>query len=123
MSSSDLRVIVLQAVEHAQKDPANPFKSFVRVLRDDQERVIKLESELAELKLSSSRIRLDRSHGVMDFTFSIGEVDQLLRTGYLVREVGDDSKMLKNALPPRRTPQVGGFGHFPKLRLSCFVRA
>jgi len=40
MSSSDLRVIVLHA---------NPFKSFVRALRDDQERVIKLESELAEL--------------------------------------------------------------------------
>jgi hypothetical protein len=83
------RFIVLQAVEHAQKDPANPFKSFVRVLRDDQERVIKLESELAELKLGLSRLRLDRSHGVMDFTFSIGEVDQLLRTAYLMRELGD----------------------------------
>jgi hypothetical protein len=83
------RIIVLQAVEHAQKDPANPFKSFVRVLRDDQERVIKLASELAELKRGLARLRLDRSHGVMDFTFTMGEVDQLLRTTYLMRELGE----------------------------------
>ncbi len=83
------RVIVLQAVEHAQKDPANPFKSFVRVLKDDQERVIALESDLAELRRGLARLRLDRSHGVMDFTFTMGEVDHLLRTTYLMRELGE----------------------------------
>lgn len=83
------RMIVIQGVEHAQKDPANQFTRFVRVLRDDQERVIKLESDLADLKRGLARLRVDRSHGVMDFTFTMGEVDHLLKTAYRLRDLGE----------------------------------
>lgn len=36
------RVIVLQAVEHAQMDLTNPFESFVRALKADQQRVTRV---------------------------------------------------------------------------------
>lgn len=83
------RVIVLQAVEHAQMDQANPFESFTHALKSDQKRVTKLESEIAELLVGLSELRLDRSHGVRDFVFKSSEVDKLLSTTYLLRELGD----------------------------------
>ena len=60
------RVIVLQAVDQAQLNPGNPFENFVRTLKDDQEQVIKLESEIEGVKRSLGRLRLDRSHGIRD---------------------------------------------------------
>ncbi len=81
------RVIVLQAVEHGQKDPGNPFENFVRTLKDDQEQVIKLESEIAGLKRGLGRLRLDRSHGIRDgIGMTAGDVDHLLRTAYRLRD-------------------------------------
>jgi hypothetical protein len=82
------RVIVLQAVEHAQEDPKNGFRAFVRALRDDQEHVIKIESQIADVKRRLGTLQLDRSHGLADFMFTPGEVDHLLRTAYLLRDLG-----------------------------------
>ncbi|KZL35247.1 MULTISPECIES: hypothetical protein [Rhodococcus] len=90
------RVIVLQAVEHAQMDEANPFESFTRALKSDQQRVAKLESGIASLLMGLSELRLDRSHGVRDFVFKSSEVDKMLRTAYLLRELGDGVAMSDN---------------------------
>lgn len=83
------RVNVLQAVEHAQMDSSNPFENFVRVLQSDQKRAIELESGITALLRKLSTLQLDRSHGVRDFVFSSGEVDELLRTSYKLRELGE----------------------------------
>lgn len=82
------RVIVLQAVEHAQMDPSNPFDCFVRALKADQKRVTELESGIADVLLRLSTLELDRSHGVRDVVFTRGEVDHLLRTSYRLRDLG-----------------------------------
>ncbi|TGB44638.1 hypothetical protein [Mycolicibacterium peregrinum] len=83
------RVIVLQAVEHAQLDPANPFENFVRTLKADQQRVTELEDGIATVLCRLSTLQLDRSHGVRDFVFSAAEVDKLLRTSQKLRELGN----------------------------------
>lgn len=83
------RVIVLQAVEHAQTDPSNPFESFVRALKADQQRVADLESGIVDVLRRLSRLELDRSHGVRDVMFSAGAVDNLLRTSSRLRRLGD----------------------------------
>ena len=81
------RVIVLQAVDQAQLNPGNPFENFVRTLKDHQEQVIKLESEIAGVKRSLGRLRLDRSHGVRDgIGITAGDVDHLLRTAYRLHD-------------------------------------
>ncbi|WP_396908634.1 hypothetical protein [Mycolicibacterium sp.] len=82
------RVIVLQAVEHSQLDPSNPFEAFVGALKRDQQRVTELESGIAAVLQGLATLKLDRSHGVRDVVFSRGEVDQLLRTSYRLRELG-----------------------------------
>ncbi len=84
------RVIVLQAVEHAQKDPSNPFERFVAKLKARQERVIRLESEIAAVLKALGRLQIDRSHGVRDFVFTAGDVDHLLRTSRRLRELGEN---------------------------------
>ncbi len=82
------RVIVLQAVEHAQLNEGNAFSNFTRALRNDQARVTKLESGIAELLTALSEIRLDRSRGVRDIVFRAGEVDKLLDASYRIRAIG-----------------------------------
>lgn len=82
------RVIVLQAVEHAEMDPSNPFECFVRALKADQKRVTELESGIVDVLQQLSTLELDRSHGVRDVVFTRGEVDHLLRTSYRLRELG-----------------------------------
>lgn len=83
------RVIVLQAVEHSQADPSNPFETFVGALKRDQQRVTELEAGIADVFRRLSTLKLDRSHGVRDVVFSAGAVDQLLRNSYMLREFGD----------------------------------
>ena len=81
------RVIVLQAVEQAQLSPGNPLENFVHALKVDQERVLKLESEVADLKHRLGTLRLDRSHGIRDgIAVTAGDVDHLLRTIYRLRD-------------------------------------
>ena len=83
------RVILLQAVEHAQLDPSNPFESFLRALRSDQQRVVELESGIEAVLRRLSMLHLDRSHGFLDRLFTPSEVDKLLRTSYQLRELGE----------------------------------
>lgn len=81
------RVLVLQAVEHAQMDESNPFESFVQVLRADQQRVLELESGIGDVLRRLSTLRLTRPRGVREIMFSRSEVDTLLSTSYRLREL------------------------------------
>lgn len=83
------RVIVLQAVEHAQLDPANSFDTFVGALRRDQQRVLALETGVATVLRKLSSLQLDRPRGFRDKFFTPGEVDDILRASYSLRELGD----------------------------------
>jgi hypothetical protein len=83
------RVIVLQAVEHAQLDESNPFENFVRTLKADQQRVDELESGIATVLRRLSTLELTRPHRLRNFMFTAGEVDGLLRASYRLRALGD----------------------------------
>lgn len=83
------RVIVLQAVEHAQLNPANLFENFINTLKRDQKSVLELEANIIGVLRRLSTLQLDRPHGVRDIVFSRGEVDDLLRAAYRLRELGD----------------------------------
>ncbi|WP_199255629.1 hypothetical protein [Mycolicibacterium mengxianglii] len=84
------RVLVLQAVEHAQNEGANhPFKTFIRTLQDDERRVDELESGIASVLLRLSTLELKRYGGFRSIMFSQGEVDDLLKAAYRLRALGD----------------------------------
>jgi len=83
------RVIVLQAVEHAQIDPGNLFKNFTRALKSDQQRLIKLESNVAGVLVRLSTLELARPRGLRSPLVPSGEVDRLLRTAYRLHALGD----------------------------------
>ncbi len=84
------RVIVLQAVEAAQGDPANPFEHFVRSLKADQQRVDGLESGIASVLLRLSTLELRLPNRLLDkLMMTRGQVDELLKTVYLLRELGE----------------------------------
>lgn len=84
------RVLVLQAVEHAQSDVANPFKAFTEALKDDSARIDDLEAGIADLLRSLSRVELTSSRRIVDVMVSSGEVDKLLSASYQLRAIGDD---------------------------------
>nr|WP_212763092.1 hypothetical protein [Gordonia araii] len=81
------RVLVLQAVEHIQLDEANPFKKFTEALDHDQKAVDQLERDYIEFLTGLAAMRLDRSHGLMDFRIGADEVDKLLDTSSRLREL------------------------------------
>lgn len=83
------QLTVLQAVEHAQKNPSNAFERFVARLKAQQEDVIKLESNLAEVRRKLGRLQLDRSHGVRSIYMHMDDVDHLLRASRRLREFGE----------------------------------
>ncbi len=83
------RVLVLQAVEHAQMEPGNPFEQFVHALQADQKEVDELDGGIAMLLRRLSTLQLDRTHGIRDFVFSAAEVDELLRASRMLRDLGD----------------------------------
>ncbi|GAA3966178.1 hypothetical protein [Gordonia caeni] len=83
------RVIVLQAVEHAQQDDGNPFESFTNSINLDAQNLEKIVTGLRDVLLRLSTLQLDRSHGMRDFTFSSGAVDKLLNTSHRLRALGD----------------------------------
>lgn len=76
-------------MEHAQKNPSNAFERFVARLKAQQEDVIKLESNLAEVRRKLGRLQLDRSHGVRGIYMHMGDVDHLLRASRRLREFGE----------------------------------
>jgi hypothetical protein len=83
------RVTILQAVEHAQKDPGNPFENFVRALKADQQRLDQLESDIASVLVRVSALELTRSHRLKDLVVTPGEVDRLLRASHRIHELGN----------------------------------
>ncbi|MFC0505721.1 hypothetical protein [Micromonospora costi] len=84
------RVLVLQAVEHAQQEGTNnPFKSFIGTLQDDERRVDELESGISSVLLRLSTLELRRHGGFRSIMFTPGEVDDLLKTAYRLRALGD----------------------------------
>jgi hypothetical protein len=83
------RVIVLQAVGHAQSDSGNPFKNFVRALKADQQRLDKLESSIAGVLLRLSALELGRPRGWRAPVFTSGEVDRLVRAVNRIHTLGD----------------------------------
>jgi hypothetical protein len=83
------RVIVLQAVEHAQEDPGNPLENFVRALRADQQRLDKLESDIARVLVRLSDLELARPRGFRAPVFTYGEVDRLMGAANRIHALGD----------------------------------
>lgn len=84
------RVLVLQAVEHAQLEGAShPFKAFVRTLQDDERRVDELESGITSVLLRLSTLELKPSSGLRSLVWTQGDVDDLLRVAYRLRGLGD----------------------------------
>lgn len=82
------RVIILQAVENAQSDTENPFVHFTRALKADQQRLDKLESDIARVLLRLASVELTRPQGLRP-VLTGGEVDRLLRAAHRIHELGD----------------------------------
>ncbi|MCX4570313.1 hypothetical protein ACFYMR_06720 [Streptomyces albogriseolus] len=82
------RVVVLQAVEHAQSDPGNLFENFTRALRRDQQRLDALESSIAGVLVRLSTLELARPSGLRP-VFTTAEVDRLMRAAHRIRRLGD----------------------------------
>ncbi|WP_324012671.1 hypothetical protein [Microbacterium sp. JZ37] len=83
------RVLVLQAVEHAQLDD-NPFKRFLGELHDDERRVNELEAGISSVLLKLSTLELKRHGGFRIPAFTPGEVDDLLAAAYRLRAFGQE---------------------------------
>lgn len=85
------RVLVLQAVEHAQLDKTgNPFKKFLGSLREDERGIDALESGIGSVLIQLSTLELKRPAGLRSPIFTRGEVEALLRAAYRVRDLGSD---------------------------------
>lgn len=84
------RVIVLQAVEHAQLDAnSNPFKNFIGTLHEDERRIGELESGIHTVLLRLSTLELKRHGGIRGAMVSPGQVDNLLKAIYRLRALSD----------------------------------
>ncbi|MEV7444447.1 hypothetical protein AB0O22_25490 [Streptomyces sp. NPDC091204] len=82
------RVVVLQAVEHAQSDAGNPFENFTRALNRDQQRLDELESSIAGVLIRLSALELTRPNGLLP-VFTTGEVDRLMSAAHRIHTLGD----------------------------------
>ncbi|MGW4347848.1 hypothetical protein ACWEL8_22620 [Streptomyces sp. NPDC004690] len=82
------RVVVLQAVEHAQSDPGNPFENFTRALKRDQQRLDELEASIAGVLLRLSALELARPNGLRP-VFTTSEVDRLMSAAHRIHKLGD----------------------------------
>ncbi|MER7775776.1 hypothetical protein ABTZ21_12270 [Streptomyces sp. NPDC096191] len=115
------RVVVLQAVEHAQSDPNNLFESFARVLKRDQQRLDTLESSLAGVLVRLSALELTRPQGRRP-VFTNAEVDRLMRAAHRIRQLGDgvavDSRATDVAIEIARD-EGGSVTVFPALTVSA----
>lgn len=83
------RVIVLQAVEHAQGDPGNLFENFACALKADQRRLDKRESSIADVLLRLSTLELGRPRGWRAPVFTSFEVDRLVRAVNRIHSLSD----------------------------------
>ncbi|KQX56933.1 MULTISPECIES: hypothetical protein [unclassified Streptomyces] len=82
------RVVVLQAVEHAQSEPGNPFENFTRALHRDQQQLDERESGIAGVLVRLSALELARPTGLRP-VFTTGEVDRLMSAAHRIRKLGD----------------------------------
>lgn len=84
------RILVLQAVEHAQLNSSeNPFKSFLHKLRNDEQRLDALEDGFRQLLIGISELELKPAGGRLKrLHYSPSEVQRLLDASYRVRELG-----------------------------------
>ncbi|MDO0925208.1 hypothetical protein QQY24_07150 [Streptomyces sp. TG1A-8] len=82
------RVAVLQAVEHAQGEPGNPFENFTRALRREQQSLDALESGIAGVLVRLASLELARPSGRRP-VFTTSEVDRLLRAAHRLHRLGD----------------------------------
>ncbi|MCV2488241.1 hypothetical protein OF117_02605 [Geodermatophilus sp. YIM 151500] len=84
------RVLVLQAVEHSQQEGANhPFKAFLQTLQGDERRVDELERGISSVLLRLSSLKLKPSGGFHSLMWTQGAVDDLLRSAYRLRALGE----------------------------------
>ncbi len=81
------RVVALQAVEHAQSDPGNPFESFTRVLKRDQQRLDEMESGIADVLVRLSSLEPARPNGLLP-VLTTGEVDRLMSAVHRIHQPG-----------------------------------
>jgi len=87
-------VLVLQAVEHAQLDgSANPFRSFLGTLQEDERRVDELEYDIKSVLVRLATLELKRHGGFRIPAFTPREVDKLLGAAYRLRALGADVDM------------------------------
>lgn len=85
------RILILQAVEHAQLEGANhPFKAFIRSLKDDEQRVNALDADICGVLHGLATLELKRYGGIRSVMFTQGEVDDLLKAAYRLRALGDE---------------------------------
>lgn len=82
------RVVVLQAVEHAQSAPDNLFRNFSRTLLADQQRLDELESNISDVLLRLSALDLSVSHGLVP-VYTSGDIDRLMRSANRIHRLGD----------------------------------
>ncbi|MCX5108395.1 hypothetical protein OOK13_07610 [Streptomyces sp. NBC_00378] len=82
------RVIILQAVEHAQSDPDKLFENFTRALKADHQRLSKLQSSIAGVLERLSALELARPQGLRP-VFTTSEVDRLMRATHRIHKLGD----------------------------------
>ncbi|BCW57835.1 hypothetical protein [Arthrobacter sp. StoSoilB20] len=83
------RVLVVQAVDHAQKNPNNLFKSFISKLNKTQKSVDELEARISSILQQLSKLELRRPRGFRVPAFTSGEVDKLLSAAYRLRDLGE----------------------------------
>lgn len=85
------RVLILQAVEHAQLDnEKNPFKAFVSSLQDDERSLDKLETGLTSTRLRLSTLELMHRRGIQGVVFTGAQVDGILKAAYRLHALADD---------------------------------
>jgi hypothetical protein len=84
------RVLVLQAVEHAQQEGAkHPFAAFLRTLQDDERRIGELERDVSAVLLRLSTLELKPSSGFHNLVWTQGAVDDLLKVAYRLRALSE----------------------------------
>jgi hypothetical protein len=83
------RVIVIQAVDHAQRDATNQFESFLGALHDDSKDLDELESGIRSILQRLSTLELCRRRGLRDLWLTAREADDLLHSAYQLRALGE----------------------------------
>jgi hypothetical protein len=68
----------------------HPFKTFVRTLKEDEQRINELEFGLTSVLQGLATLELKRYGGIRSVMFTQGEVDDLLRAAYRLRGLGKE---------------------------------